>query len=441
MAEHTHHFEPAEMEEWYQFTPERRRRFVTGIVIGLALLVVGAFLVSKGWGIGLEHAHEAGGHAHGAHEGAEHHETAGWLKRVIANLWLNSVLFTGIAGVGMFFVAIQYLSWAGWSSIIKRIPEAFPAFLPFSLVLLLGLFLLFKHDLFHWTHESLYDKASPDYDPIIAGKRGFLNQPFYLIRMVFSIGAWYVLWRMLRNASIREDEIGGTEHWYRMKNISRVFILVFAVTSSTSAWDWVMSIDTHWFSTMFGWYLFASWHVTTLAVIALVVMYLQDQGYLRWVNESHLHDLGKYIFAFSIFWTYVWFAQFLLIYYANLPEEIIYFKERFTGYGGIYKAPFFINFFLCFVFPFLSLMTRDAKRTPVFMKVACWGVVVGHWFDFYQMIMPGAVGANGGFGLIEFGTILLFASAFAYVVNTQLAKVSLVAKNHPMLEEAVQHDI
>lgn len=440
MAEH-HDFNPAEMEEWYQFTPEGRRRLITGMVVGLLLLIVGAFLVSKGWGIGVEHAHEAGGHAHGAHEGGEHHETAGWLKRVIASLWLNSVFFTGIAAVGMFFVAIQYLSWAGWSSILKRVPEAFPAFLPFSLVLLLGLFFLFKHDLFHWTHDGLYVEGGPEYDPIIAGKKGFLNQPFYLIRMVFSIGAWYVLWRMLRATSIREDELGGTEHWYRMKNISRVFILIFAVTSSTSAWDWVMSIDTHWFSTMFGWYLFASWHVTTLAVIALAVLYLKDQGYLRWVNESHLHDLGKFIFAFSIFWTYTWFSQFLLIYYANLPEEIIYFKERFNGYGGIYKAPFFINLFLCFVFPFLTLMTRDAKRTPVFMKVACWGVVIGHYFDFYQMIMPGAVGAEGGFGLIELGTILLFASLFGFVYYTQLTKASLVAKNHPMLEEALHHDI
>lgn len=440
MAEH-HDFNPAEMEEWYQFTPEHRRRLITGMIVGLLVLIVGAFLVSKGWGIGIEHAHEAGGHAHGAHEGTEHHETAGWLKRVIASLWLNSVFFTGIAGVGMFFVAIQYLSWAGWSSILKRVPEAFPAFLPISVVLLLGLFFLFKHDLFHWTHEGLYDPNSEEYDAIIAGKKGFLNQPFYLIRMVFTLGAWYGLWRMLRSTSIREDELGGTEHWYRMKNISRVFILVFAVTSSISAWDWVMSIDTHWFSTMFGWYLFASWHVTTLAVIALGVLYLKDQGYLRWVNESHLHDLGKYIFAFSIFWTYTWFSQFLLIYYANLPEEIIYFKERFTGYGGIYKAPFFLNLFLCFVFPFLTLMTRDAKRTPVFMKVACWGVVIGHYFDFYQMIMPGAVGAEGGFGLIELGTILLFASLFGFVYYNQLTKASLVAKNHPMLEEAVHHDI
>jgi hypothetical protein len=440
MAEH-HDFNPAEMEEWYQFTPEHRRRLITGMIVGLLVLIVGAFLVSKGWGIGIEHAHEAGGHAHGAHEGPEHHETAGWLKRVIASLWLNSVFFTGIAGVGMFFVAIQYLSWAGWSSILKRVPEAFPAFLPISVVLLLGLFFLFKHDLFHWTHEGLYDPNSEEYDAIIAGKKGFLNQPFYLIRMVFTLGAWYGLWRMLRSTSIREDELGGTEHWYRMKNISRVFILVFAVTSSISAWDWVMSIDTHWFSTMFGWYLFASWHVTTLAVIALGVLYLKDQGYLRWVNESHLHDLGKYIFAFSIFWTYTWFSQFLLIYYANLPEEIIYFKERFTGYGGIYKAPFFLNLFLCFVFPFLTLMTRDAKRTPVFMKVACWGVVIGHYFDFYQMIMPGAVGAEGGFGLIELGTILLFASLFGFVYYNQLTKASLVAKNHPMLEEAVHHDI
>lgn len=162
---------------------------------------------------------------------------------------------------------------------------------------------------------------------------------------------------------------------------------------------------------------------------------------MQWVNESHLQDLGKFMFAFSIFWTYVWFAQFMLIYYANLPEETIYYRERFSGYGGIYKAPFFINLFLNFVFPFLVLMTRDAKRTNIFLKIAAWGIIVGHYFDFYTNIMPGTVGEHGGFGPIEFGMILIFASGFVWSLYSQLTKANLVPKNHPMLEEALHHDI
>ena len=202
-----------------------------------------------------------------------------------------------------------------------------------------------------------------------------------------------------------------------------------------------MSIDTHWFSTMFGWYTLASWHVSGLAVITLTVVTLREMGYLRAVNTSHLRDLGKFVFAFSIFWTYVWFSQFLLIYYANLPEETIYYKERFSGFGGIYKAPFFINLFLNFFFPFLVLMTRDSKATHSILKVACWSVLIGHYFDFWTNIMPGTVGANAGFGPVEFGFILLFACAFIWSVSTQLAKANLIPKNHPMLEESLHHDI
>jgi hypothetical protein len=208
-----------------------------------------------------------------------------------------------------------------------------------------------------------------------------------------------------------------------------------------SAWDWVMSIDTHWFSTMFGWYMFSSWHVTGLAIITLTILYLKDKGYMAYVTENHLQDLGKFMFAFSIFWSYVWFSQFLLIYYANLPEETIYFLERWEGHNKIYKTSEILNIFFNFFFPFLILMTRDAKRTRIFLKIACSFIIVGHYIDFYQMIMPGVLGKHGGFGLVEFGMVTVFASAFIYVISDQLTKSSLVAKNHPFLPEALHHDI
>jgi hypothetical protein len=316
-----------------------------------------------------------------------------------------------------------------------------PAFLPITGIIMLGVFLVAGHDIFHWTHEGLYDPASKDYDPIIAGKHSFLNTPFFLIRVVLYFVSWYMLWRVLRNLSLQEDLHGGTEYYYKSMKYGTAFLIVFAVTSSTAAWDLIMSIDTHWFSTMFGWYTLASWHVAGLATMTLAVVQLKEQGYLKAVNQSHLHDLGKFVFAFSIFWTYVWFAQFMLIYYANLPEETIYYRERFSGFGGIYLAPFFVNIVLNFVFPFLVLMTRDSKRTTILLKVACWGVLVGHYFDFYVNIMPGTVGEHGGFGPIEFGMILIFACAFIWTVSAQLTKANLIAKNHPLLEEALHHDI
>ena len=437
MAGHSH-FTVDSVEEWYQFAPEKKKQLIIGMLIGLGLAAIGAFLISKGWNIGAVEHHE---HAAGAHEANAEHGLSPLGKRIIANLWVNGILFTGISVIGMFFVCYQYLAWAGWSSVLKRVPEAFPSFLPYSLGMMIVIYLVFGKEMFHWMHDGVMDKGSEHYDAIIAGKSGFLNKPFFLARMIFTFATWFGIWKMFRKVSLLEDEIGGDEHWYKMKNIARGFIFVFAVTSSTNAWDWVMSIDTHWFSTMFGWYTFASWHVTGLAVIMLTILYLQDNGYMKYVNDNHLHDLGKFMFAFSIFWTYVWFCQFLLIYYANLPEETIYYKERFSGYGGIYKAPFFINFFLNFVFPFLVLMTRDAKRNKLFLKIGACGIVMGHYFDFYNNVMPGMVGENAGFGILEWGFILFFACAFAFVVLNELTKASLVAKNHPMLEEALHHDI
>ncbi len=401
------------------------------------MVLIGAFMLANGGGHEAAHGAEAGAAEHG--EGAAH--AYHWMTRIWANIWVNAVYFTGISVIGMFFISYNYLAEAGWSAVFKRIPEAMPAFLPVTFVVMLIAFFLGGHSIFHWTDEALYEVGNKLYDPIISGKQSFLNKPFFLIRLVIYFVSWYLLWRIVRNLSLEEDRIGGTENYYKSIRYATAFLLVFGVTSSTSAWDFVMSIDTHWFSTMFGWYTLASWHVSGLAVITLTVVTLREMGYLRAVTNSHLRDLGKFVFAFSIFWTYVWFAQFLLIYYANLPEEAVYYRERFSGYGGIYQAPFFINLFLNFFFPFLVLMTRDSKMTHSILKVACWSVLIGHYFDFYNNVMPGTVGANGGFGPVEFGFILIFVCAFIWSVSSQLTKGNLIPKNHPMLEESLHHDI
>ncbi|HMQ00483.1 MAG TPA: quinol:cytochrome C oxidoreductase, partial [Cyclobacteriaceae bacterium] len=166
---------------------------------------------------------------------------------------------------------------------------------------------------------------------------------------------------------------------------------------------------------------------------------LKEAGYLKVVNANHLHDLGKFVFAFSVFWTYIWFGQFLLIYYANIPEETIYFVERMTT--APYSWIFFVNIILNFLLPFLLLMTRDAKRHITLLQLVCPIVIVGHWFDFYNMVTPGVMQFDGGLGLIEIGTALIFLSAFLFITLTSLSKMPLVGKNHPMLEESLHHHI
>ncbi|GAB3835174.1 hypothetical protein GCM10028821_31120 [Hymenobacter jeollabukensis] len=392
--------------------------------------------------IGAGH-HEAAGAAHGA--AAEHGAGAHggehapiWLRRLFASLWQSNVFFLGISAVGTVFVAIHTVAYAGWSIMVRRIAEAFSAWILPGGVIMLIVFFASGHNLFHWRTEGIMDPASPNYDAIIAGKAGFLNLGFYVARMVIFIAIWWFFSKRLRDLSLQEDQIGGTGFWDKSINVSAMFLVLYAVSSSMSAWDWVMSIDTHWFSTMFGWYVFASWWVSGIAGILLTAIYLKQAGYLRFLNANHLHDLGKLMFGFSIFWTYVWFSQFMLIWYANLPEEAVYFNQRLGGFDGKYTWLFFFNLIINFAFPFLVLMTRDAKRQMIMLKIVATAVLIGHWLDFYMMIMPGTLQGDSGF-IIEIGTGLVFLGGFLLLMTKRLSQASLVPVNHPFVEESVHH--
>ncbi|MAJ51469.1 MAG: quinol:cytochrome C oxidoreductase [Flammeovirgaceae bacterium] len=422
------------VEEKYDFSAKAKKNLIITIGIGIFLTILGIVSMSMG-GHHEEVAHE-GGHAFS------------WINRLGVDIWINNIYFTGIAIVGVFFFALQYAAQAGWSVGIKRIPLAFGSWLPISGIVMLVSFFVFGHDIFHWTHHDLYNTSSHEFDSIINAKKGYFFWPlvdhpsipvFFIARMLFFFGLWYYLFTKLRKLAFQEDLEGGTVPWYNMRKLSAVFLVIFAITSSIAAWDWVMSIDTHWFSTMFGWYVFASWWVTTLALITFITIYLKEKGLLSIVNENHLHDIGKFVFAFSVFWAYIWFSQFLLIYYANIPEESIYFVERWNNdqYGII----FFVNLFLNFVLPFLLLMPRDAKRHTAILKIVIPIVIFGHWIDFYLMITPGTLKENGGYGLVEFGTMLIYGGAFLYVALNSLSKAPLFAKKDPMLDESLHHHV
>ena len=434
MGVHVEHHH-VDLEEKFVFTSGLRNKLLITIVLGIIFLALGIFLLLNGESHGTE-SHE--GAAAAAHSG-EH--AFHWTQRLFATLWVNNVFFTGIAVVGIFFCAYNYVAYAGWSAAFIRIPQSFGYYLPFAAISMLLVFYFGSHDLFHWTHEGIMDEGSENYDKIIAGKSGFLNTPFFLGRMVTYFVLWFVVFLAMRRQSLQEDLNGGVNHYDKSIVWGATFLLIFGVTSSTSAWDWVMSIDTHWFSTMFGWYVLASWHVSGLAAITLIVVFLKEAGYLKIVNDSHLHDLGKLIFAFSIFWTYIWFSQFILIFYANIPEEIGYFIDRLDRFGQYYRFLFFFNIFINFIFPFIVLMTRETKRLKIFLKIVCVGLLFGHWIDFYLMIMPGVTKGHSDFGFLEIGSIMIYFGIFALISLTFLSKALLIPKNHPLLEESIHHDI
>ncbi len=351
--------------------------------------------------------------------------------RFWTNFHMNTVYIIFISLAGMVFLAIHSLGTSGWQTSIQRIPEAMAMFLPVGLALMLIVLIgmwFNLHHIFHWTHPE------PG-DTILELKKAYLNIPFFSIRTLFYLGGWIFLTRWWRNNSLRQDANADLKYFRKTNTIAGIFIVFFAITSSMAAWDWLMSIDPHWFSTLYGWYVFSGLLVSGTAMIILIVLVLRASGYMPHVNKEHLHDLGKYLFAFSILWAYLWFSQYMLIWYGNIPEETVYFVERLEGFNTL----FFINVGVNFFVPFLALMTRNSKRIPIVLAFTAVVVLAGHWIDFYLMVMPGSAGASSKIGFIEIGMTLGYLGLFLWIVFRVLAKANLVPENHPFFKESLEY--
>lgn len=362
-------------------------------------------------------------------------------ERLLPNLLLNAFIFTAISVAGTVFIAVHYAGQGGWYAAVKRVPEAFTSFLPIGMFLILGLIVF---DMFSTSETfKIWEWMDPKFQAedkiyLNSGKKTWLNNGFYIARVLGYMGIWIGFSWMLRKWSRQEDVIGGLGNHRKSMMASSIFLVLFGVTSSTASWDWLMSIDAHWFSTMFGWYTFAGMFVSGISMIVLVTLHLKRQGLMPWVNESHIHDLTKLIFAFSVFWTYVWFSQYMLIWYVNNPEEINYFLERFnTNYRFITLTALVLNF----VFPLVFLMHRNAKRTYGWVTFGACVILFGHYLDWFQVIMPGTVKDKWALGFTELGMFAGFIGLFLFVVLNALSKQALAPKNHPFLNEAKQHHI
>ncbi|MDE0986411.1 MAG: quinol:cytochrome C oxidoreductase [Schleiferiaceae bacterium] len=375
------------------------------------------------------------GGMHSDHDAHAEHEAHQIANRPWSALYVAAFFFLGLGLGQLFFLGLQYVAQVGWSAGILRIMEAqaFAIVIPLIAIAIIALLGIgHVHHMFHWLLEGIDEVGHPNYDSLIADKTSYLNPIFFMIRIAIYMTGWIWAAKTLRKNSLLSDSGDGLAMWKKNRGVAAAFTVFYAVTSSTSAWDMIMSIDTHWFSTLFGWYTFSGMFVSSFAALILLTLYVKSKGLADWINENHLHDLGKFMFAFSVFWTYLWFSQFVLIWYANIPEEVTYYMQRFDEY----KVPFFTMVSLNFIFPVLAVLSRPAKRVPGTLIMAAVFVLVGHYMDHYIMIMPGTVGDHYGFGLLELGAILFFAGLFIMVVFRSLASAPLLHKNHPMITES-----
>jgi hypothetical protein len=365
-------------------------------------------------------------HHHGEHLG----------QRISGNLLIDSFFFFAIGLGALFFLALQYATETGWYASVKRIIEAVAGFLPVGVGLLIVALLTITIQ--QGAHIYVWmDPQTVAHDELIQGKSAYLNIPFFWIRTLVYLGTYLLFWRGFKTRSLLEDQVGGTDIHFKNYKKAALFLVFFAVFSSTSSWDWIMSIDVHWFSTLFGWYVFAGMWCSTMIVLVTLTLYLKKKGYLPNVNESHIHDLGKWTFATSFLWSYLWFSQFMLIWYANIPEETTYHLTRIKDFKFLYFGMFIINF----AFPMLLLMSRDAKRHAGVLTFVGMVVLFGHWVDVYIMVMAGSMGGSAYIGFMEIGLMLLVLGIFIKVVLNNLSKAPLTVKNHPFLDESIHHEI
>jgi hypothetical protein len=347
-----------------------------------------------------------------------------------ANYLINNYYFLSLAIGATFFVALQYITQAGWASAFIRIPQAIANVIPVIGVLMLPILIFGLPEIYHWAHSG-----AAATDPVIAHKSPYLNLPFFISRYVVFFAAWIILTQYLKKLSIKEDLEGGMANFYRSELFSKIYIFTLAVTFTLATFDWIMSVDVHWFSTIFAFRNFAMSFYHGTVVITLIIIILSKIGYLPFLNKAHLKDFSKYIFILSIIWTYLWFSQYILIWYANIPEETVYYFPRTKGE---FKPLFYLELFLNFVIPFALLLSNYLVSRKNTLLGICIIIIFGHWVDLYLQVIVGTYGKLE-IGLIEIGTFVGFAGMFAYVVARALKAAPLVAVNHPYLEESLEH--
>ena len=347
---------------------------------------------------------------------------------------VGAVLFIGLALSGIFATAISYISGSHWSVSSRRITECFGSVIPVSLIFFVILFFGI-HDLYEWSHTEVVEK-----DHILKHKQPLLNTPFFMIRLFVYGIVWSVFSYLFYKRSTKQDEDKKMIHTDFNTRLSAGFLIFFALSVSIASFDLIMSLTPHWFSTMFGIYIFAGFYQSGLAAFIITIAFLKKKGYIgNLINENHVHDYGKYLFGFCTFWAYVGFCQFMLIWYAGIPEETFFYEQRLIG-GWEY---FTLSLpFLKFVLPFLLLLNRPNKRNISFISKVCYWVIFTQFLELFWLIFPSNFET---FNFISFISAFLFSvgilGIFSFLVLKRLEKKPLIPVGDPRLEASLKHHV
>lgn len=358
------------------------------------------------------------------------HPQLTWANYLIVNYY-----FLSLAMGGLFFLVIQNISQSGWSSAFQRISEAMMLYIPYASVFFLLLFFGMK-DLYHWANNEIVAL-----DPVLHHKAAFLNVPFYFIRMAIYFILWIVFIIKLRNLSLKSDlaepsDMNGIMNLFGKTELySKILIFILAITFSLSAFEWIMSIDAHWYSSLFALKNLVAAFLHGVSILALIVFILYKRGYFPFLNKYHLHDFARYIFMLSIIWGYFWFAQFMIIWYGNIPEETDYFYMRWQE--G-WKVLFFCEIGLNWAIPFMLLLPVKTSRNMTVIVIVILFLIIGQYVDLFVQVIPGITGIMK-FGWIEAGLFLGYAGLFALIVAHSLSKAKIMPINHPYLDESLNH--
>jgi len=403
----------------FNFTGKLKTILYIGMIIGLISLIVQYFVVS------------------------DELKSQFW-----SDVLLNNTFFIGLSLMALFMLAAFITAWAGWYTVFRRLLEAFNFFLlPGAVVM----FLLAIGNYMGWHHLYLWaDEHFVNNDTVIKGKSGFLNNHVYLFATVGFMVLWMIFrWKIKNLTTLEQAGMKGDFSYHRkMRNWSAIFLPIAGYTSALLIWLWIMSVEVHWYSTLFAWYTAASWFVAMLSVFIITLIYLKKEGYFSNVTDQHIHDLGKFLFAFSVFWTYLFFDQYMLIWFGNVGEETVHFKIQQTEYPFMFFTILVMNF----IVPFLGLMINTAKKTKWVLVTVAIITFLGHWFDMYLNMKPYvAEGVNHITGkvhevfpfpnILEFGSMVGFLSLFLYFMFRSLSATDLIPTNDPYLEESLNHHV